>query len=140
MAAEQAGDAGKAGGEDEGLDAGAGILQRVRKVEQQACVALHRSADVAEQNQRPWPKRRALPAEDQQLTAKSQAAPQQPAHVELVAAASPCAPRSRQARWQPHQPDQSSYLGHLNLGQRVEVFRAEDLRLRVAAPLLLLRL
>src|SRR5205807_2614606 len=75
MAAEQARDAGEPRGEDKGLDPRAGVFERVGKIQQQPRVALHRAADVAEKYQRPRPKSRAFPAEDQQLTSKSEAAP-----------------------------------------------------------------
>ena len=52
-------------------------------------------------------------------------------------ASRPRAPRSCQARGQPHQPDQPSNLSHLGLAQGVEIFLAEHLGLRVARYLLL---
>src|SRR5206468_772677 len=89
MRTEQARDASQAGGENEGLHPGTGVLEGVGEIQQQPCVPLHRTADVAEQHQWTRSNGRALPAEDQQLAAKSQATPQQPANVEPVSTAGP---------------------------------------------------
>src|SRR5213076_1841873 len=76
MRTEQARDASQAGGENEGLHPGTGVLEGVGEIQQQPCVPLHRTADVAEQHQWTRANGRALPAKDQQLAAKSQATPQ----------------------------------------------------------------
>ncbi len=65
VTAQQTGDAGQARGEDKRLNASAGVLERVGEIQQQPRVALHRPADVAEQDQRPRPESRTFPAEDE---------------------------------------------------------------------------